>query len=142
MKIDVLFLMMIGIWSGLILGISFIEAPLKFQAPGMTTELALGVGQLVFGYSNKVQLVFGAIVLIWLSFNSGQSPMITVAVLIAIVVLLLIQSLYLLPILDQRAVQIINRIDIPSSHHHLTFVAIEIAKLILLIIAFIKLYPK
>ena len=30
------------IWAGMICGISFLEAPLKFQAPGITLELGLG----------------------------------------------------------------------------------------------------
>lgn len=37
-----------AIWIGLIVGLSFMETPLKFQAPGITTELGLGIGRLVF----------------------------------------------------------------------------------------------
>jgi len=36
------------IWIGFIGAISFMEAWLKFQAPGVTTELGLSIGQLVF----------------------------------------------------------------------------------------------
>ena len=35
-------------WFGLVLGISFLEAPLKFRAPGVTTQLGLGIGRVVF----------------------------------------------------------------------------------------------
>ena len=37
-----------AVWGGLILGLSFIETPLKFLAPGITTPLGLGIGRLVF----------------------------------------------------------------------------------------------
>ena len=36
------------IWLGLIIGISFIEAPLKFTAPGIMIPLGLGIGRRVF----------------------------------------------------------------------------------------------
>ena len=31
-------------WLGLVAGISLIEAPLKFRAPGITLALGLGIG--------------------------------------------------------------------------------------------------
>lgn len=46
-----------AIWLGLIIGISFIEAPLKFQAPGITIPLGLGIGRLVFAAMNVVEIV-------------------------------------------------------------------------------------
>lgn len=35
------------IWFGMIGAISFMEAPLKFQAPGITLSLGLSVGRLI-----------------------------------------------------------------------------------------------
>lgn len=46
-----------AIWVGLIIGISFIEAPLKFQAPGITIPLGLGIGRLVFAAMNVVEIL-------------------------------------------------------------------------------------
>lgn len=46
-----------AIWLGMIIGISFIEAPLKFQAPGISIPLGLGIGRLVFGAMNMVEIV-------------------------------------------------------------------------------------
>lgn len=37
-----------AVWAGLIIGLSFLETPLKFLAPGITTPLGLGIGRLVF----------------------------------------------------------------------------------------------
>ena len=46
-----------AIWAGLVIGISFIEAPLKFQAPGITIPLGLGIGRLVFAAMNVVEIL-------------------------------------------------------------------------------------
>ena len=44
------------IWFGLTLGLSFIETPLKFQAPGVTLTIGLEIGRLVFGVLNKIEI--------------------------------------------------------------------------------------
>lgn len=52
-----------AIWTGLIIGISFIEAPLKFTAPGITIPLGLGIGRRVFLAMNIVEVVLAIILL-------------------------------------------------------------------------------
>ena len=52
-----------AIWIGLIIGISFIEAPLKFTAPGITIPLGLGIGRRVFLAMNIVEVVLAIILL-------------------------------------------------------------------------------
>ena len=52
------------IWFGMVLAISFLEAPLKFQAPGITIPLGLGIGQLVFFALNKIEIVCGLLLLV------------------------------------------------------------------------------
>lgn len=44
------------LWFGMVAAISFIEAPLKFQAPGITIPLGLGIGRLVFAALNAVEV--------------------------------------------------------------------------------------
>ncbi|MCA1625352.1 MAG: hypothetical protein LC778_16450 [Acidobacteria bacterium] len=44
------------IWFGLIGGISFMEAPLKFQAPNITIPLGLGMGVLFSKHLIKAKL--------------------------------------------------------------------------------------
>src|SRR5699024_10868261 len=53
-----------AIWIGLIIGISFIEAPLKFTAPGITIPLGLGIGRRVFLAMNIVEVVLAIVLLI------------------------------------------------------------------------------
>ena len=39
MKGKLLVLLVLGIWIGMLIGISFVEAPLKFRAPNITLPL-------------------------------------------------------------------------------------------------------
>ena len=47
----------IFIWLGFVGAISFMEAWIKFQAPGVTLPVGLGIGRLVFAALNKVEWV-------------------------------------------------------------------------------------
>ena len=50
------------VWLGMVAAISFLEAPLKFQAPGITVQLGLGIGRLVFRALNAVEIVLATVV--------------------------------------------------------------------------------
>src|SRR5215207_233169 len=39
----------------MVLAISFLEAPLKFRAPGVTLQIGLGIGRMVFRALNTVE---------------------------------------------------------------------------------------
>ncbi|MEO8647987.1 MAG: hypothetical protein ABI539_02355 [Acidobacteriota bacterium] len=52
------------VWSGMLAAISFMEAPLKFQAPGVTLPIGLGIGRLVFFALNKAEIVLGLVLAI------------------------------------------------------------------------------
>jgi uncharacterized protein (DUF697 family) len=62
------------VWLGLILGISVIETPLKFQAPGITTALGLGIGRLVFHALNLVELVIACVLAIVVARQARDWP--------------------------------------------------------------------
>ncbi len=51
----------IFVWLGMVLAISFIEAPLKFRAPGVTLQIGLGIGRLVFRALNGTELLLAAV---------------------------------------------------------------------------------
>jgi len=139
MRIATLISLLIGIWIGLVLGLSFVEAPLKFTAPGITTELGVGIGRIVFEFSNKLQLAFLGILILSL-FSSGINLKNFGIVLLSLVTgIMLVQNFYLLPVLGERVAQILEGHKISSSHHHLYFVATEVVKILVLIILFIKL---
>lgn len=119
-------------WAGLVLGLSFIETPLKFRAPGVTREIGLGIGQLVFGTLNRIELVLlvvlsGAVFL-------GYTSRIVRMFLFLIAFILLVQTFWLLPLLDLRTQSILAGTEpAPSLHHHL-FIVVEASKVILLIL--------
>lgn len=72
------------VWIGMILAISFLEAPLKFRAPGITVELGVGIGRLVFRALNAMELVLAITVAIALVCGGDDSAVIWVTLAAAI----------------------------------------------------------
>lgn len=120
------------IWMGAIIAISFMEAPLKFQAPSITLAVGLEVGRLVFGALNKMEWGFMLLMVGSFFLTSASKKSLILSVLL--LCLLLWQTFVLLPDLDQRALAIIDG-DLPvPGNEHLFYVGAEIAKLALLTI--------
>lgn len=120
------------IWMGAIIAISFMEAPLKFQAPSITLPIGLEVGRLVFGALNKME--WGFMLLMIGSFFMASASKKSLTLSILLLCLLLWQTFVLLPDLDQRALAIIDG-DLPGpGNEHVLYVGAEITKLVLLII--------
>lgn len=128
------------IWVGLVLGISFMEAPLKFTAPNITRELGLGIGKIVFTTLNRIELVIALTILA--SLISGKySRRINISYSIPMVILAL-QSLWLLPVLDNRIDLILAGEQLPASHHHLTYIVCEVVLILSLGFAGISFMKK
>ena len=127
------------IWVGLILGISFLEAWLKFRAPGVTTAIGLGIGRLVFGALNKLEWLLTLVLI--LTLFTRQIPLLSDSgmMLSVIVVVLLTQTLWLLPALNKRAFRVINDRPVKPSGLHVIFIAAELAKIVLLVLTGISL---
>jgi len=126
------------LWIGFVCAISFMEAWLKFQAPGVTLPIGLGIGRLVFGALNKVEWVFALAILIT-SFvkQRGSIKRQNLYFLIPLIILIL-QSIWLLPALDVRAVQLIEGQVVPPSNLHFYYVGCEVVKVIALVSIGIK----
>jgi Flp pilus assembly protein TadB len=119
-------------WLGMVLAISFLEAPLKFRAPGVTIPIGLGIGRLVFRALNLVEAVLAAVVVVAVAL-SGPSPL--VAVLTAVVaVLLALQLGVVRPRLNRRSDRVLAGEELPRSRGHLYYVALEAAKVIALLV--------
>lgn len=122
----------IFIWLGLVAGISLIEAPLKFRAPGITLALGLGIGRLVFAALGRVEAVLLAVAVVCAAWVPGYVT--ARAVLLAVLAVILAgQYLVLRPALDRRAAVIIAGGEPPRSSLHLGYIAAECAKLALLL---------
>ncbi|MBA5628377.1 hypothetical protein [Moheibacter lacus] len=123
------------VWIGFIGAISFMEAWLKFQAPGVSLPIGLGIGKLVFGALNKVEWFLAIIFFLCLIRIKLYKNYWFYGVLF----ILFIQTIWILPELNSRADAIISGVDLPSSPLHFYYVGAEIIKLILLITIGIKL---
>jgi hypothetical protein len=45
------------VWLGMVLAISFLEAPLKFRAEGLDLRVGLAIGRIVFRGLNVVEII-------------------------------------------------------------------------------------
>jgi hypothetical protein len=123
------------LWLGFLLSISFMEAWLKFQAEGVTQAIGLSVGKLVFGALNKVEIFFLITLFITSYKRYWRLPKKTLKyILSGLVVIVLIQTLHLLPILDQRADMIILGEQPSPSYFHFYYVILEVCKAVLLFV--------
>ena len=58
----------------MVLAVSFLEAPLKFRAPGVTLPIGLGIGRLVFRALNSAEALLAAGILSGRRFRFGSEP--------------------------------------------------------------------
>ena len=113
-----------------VLAISFLEAPLKFRAPGVTILIGLGIGRLVFRALNHTEAVLAVAVI---AAVIAGSPPAAVTVLTAVTGMLLATQLAVIrPRLNRRSDQVLAGGDLPRSSAHLYYVTSEIAKIIAL----------
>ena len=124
------------IWLGMVLGSSFLEAPLKFTSPNITLPLGLGIGKIVFGALNKVEILFSIVLMV--CFVIGKFPIGTNYLFIVVVLVVLLQTIWLIPALNNRADLIISGEEVPKTYHHITFVVLEFTKTIFLLFAGIR----
>jgi hypothetical protein len=127
-------------WLGMVLAISFIEAPLKFRAPGVSLQVGLGIGRLVFRALNSVEAALAAIVLIAVGADPPSPPVIG-AVGVAVVALAA-QLLVVRPRLAHRSDVVLAApaVSAPGSgsrrsRAHYGYVGLELVKVIALVVA-------
>ena len=125
------------VWLGMVLAISFLEAPLKFRAPNVTLQIGLGIGRLVFRALNTVEVVF-AIVILLATVASPPPAGITVAFVVVFAALAL-QLGAVRPRLTRRSDQVLAGLDAPRSRGHYAYVGLEVVKAVALVVAGILL---
>jgi hypothetical protein len=127
----IIFPVLMAVWAGIIIGVSLISTPVKFQAPSLPMKAGLEIGRYTFRFLGKVELCFliavvcvGAVVrLRWMT-----------GVLLALVVIqIALQRFWLLPGLDRRVSNVLAGADPEFSMQHVVFAAMEAAKAALLI---------
>ena len=124
------------VWLGMVLAISFLEAPLKFRAPGITIGLGLGIGRLVFRALNTCEAVLAAIVVVALVIGSPGTALVA-AKLVAIAALL-VQVLLVRPALTRRSDAVLadaSQAESGRSRAHYVYVVVEIVKVVALLVS-------
>lgn len=121
-----------ALWMGLIIGLSFIETPLKFTAPGITTPLGLGIGRIMF----TALAIAGAVLLVLLTASAFARPRLRRSGLLLLGgmwVTMAVQSLVIRPLLAARTDVIIAGGDPGESWLHYGYIAAEVVLLALLL---------
>ncbi|PFW99889.1 hypothetical protein CJ469_04924 [Nocardia farcinica] len=119
------------LWLGMVVAISFLEAPLKFRAPGITVPLGLGIGRIVFKALNTVEAVL-AVLLVLACLVLGPATAVWVWLGVAVAVLA-VQILVVRPPLSRRSDRVLAGEELPRSTAHYYYIALEVAKVVTLI---------
>ncbi len=115
------------VWLGMVLAISFLEAPLKFRAPEVSLRIGLGIGRLVFRALNTVEAVLAVALVVAIIIASAP-----VRIVIATVVVVAV--LVVRPRLTRRSDRILAGADAPRSRSHYAYVVLETMKASALIV--------
>lgn len=125
------------VWLGMVLAISFLEAPLKFRAPGVTLQIGLGIGRVVFRALNAVEVVLATAVAVALVSAAPPRPAVTSVVIAAIA--LIVQLAVVRPLLSRRSDAVLaagpEAARLPRSRAHHVYVVLELIKVASLIVA-------
>lgn len=131
-------LISIFLWLGFVLAISFMEAWLKFRAPGVTLPVGLSIGRLIFSVLNKIEWVFIIVIITHFFLFRSSFQNYQIVIILTLLVVLILQTFWLLPKLDARAELHIEGAIVKSSFFHLYYVIGEVLKVIGLSLLIIK----
>lgn len=131
----ILLVMACLLWAGMVLGISCLEAPVKFTTPSLTRPVALDVGRVVFSAFNKVEIGW-SMLLFWLFIIVRpfyRVPKLVGVLFVSLWLIVIFQSLVLLPMLTQRALLVMQGQPLSASPVHALYTSTEFIKLISLL---------
>jgi Domain of unknown function (DUF4149) len=120
------------LWLGFICAISFMEAPLKFKAPGVDMKQAVSIGRVVFHALNRTEWIccaFSWLLMMRIRTVRERGSMVMLGLVTA---LLLFQTYVLFPALDQRAALVLMGETSPPDWHHMAYIVAEVLKAITL----------
>jgi hypothetical protein len=112
-------------WLGMVSAISFLETPLKFRAPGVTVQIGLGIGRLVFRALNTAELILAAVVVV--AAVGGLPPQAAAGGAVAVMILAA-QLAVVRPRLTRRSDRVLAGEDVPRSSGHYVYVVLELLK--------------
>jgi hypothetical protein len=126
------------VWLGMVLAISFLEAPLKFRAPEVTLQIGLGIGRLVFRALNTVEVGFALVIIAIVA--AGPMPVRVTAAYSVAIAALAVQLIAVRPRLTRRSDKVLAGLGAPrSGGGHYVYVGLEVVKAVALVVAGILL---
>lgn len=134
------------VWLGMVVAISFMEAPLKFRAPGVSLQVGLGIGRLVFRALNTAEVALAVPLLIAIA---ADPPSLVAVVAVGVVLAALATQLRVVrPMLSRRPDAVLAA-SVPAftapvgssrrSRTHYGYVALELVKVVALIVGGVAL---
>ncbi len=126
------------VWTGLLLGVSFVATPAKFLAPSLTMPVALDVGRWTFHVLAWLEWSFVAlsavlIAFIWRTSRAGIGMV--AGLMTANAIVLAAETFILRPMLDERVLRIMAGESVPPSGSHNLYIAFEAVRLALVLAA-------
>lgn len=115
------------IWLGMVLAISFLEAPLKFRAEGLELRVGLAIGRIVFRALNIAEVVWAVVIAVCLAVAGESGPVLLLAA--ATTVLLTVQLLLVRPWLNRHSARVLAGQHGPRSRAHHAYIGLEALKL-------------
>ena len=135
---DISLVLVPWLWVGLIVGISFIATPVKFRAENLELGVALDIGRHTFNLFNSIEwILLLALIVLFLIRTSSKLQLWPVAALLVIV---LLQTFWILPELVARTEAVIEGNPMPPSFHHNFYAVLEVIKLLILMYISIKMF--
>ena len=119
------------IWTGMIMGISCLEAWVKFKTPSLTKNIDLDVGRVVFRYFHRAQWAIFLLLIIIIILKRSVSYYFVVLFFIGLV--LILHICVLMPRLDRQIIKLQQ--DKKSNNNtelHNCYAVSELIKLLLL----------
>lgn len=120
-------------WFGMTAGVSLLATPVRFSAPTITRAIGLDIGRVVFAVLNKAELA-ALILLLVIARTTGRARR-WWGICAALALIVLIQSIWLLPELAARAEMVVSGVEPPPSYLHASYSILELLKLGVLFIA-------
>ncbi len=118
------------LWIGLDAGTTLVAIPAIFSTPGLERPDAVRAASSVFAAFDRAQMLMLILLLVTVRF-SGHARRLLIP-LLAVTLLVLAQSIWLLPELSVRADQIASGVTPPASAAHGIYSTLELCKIALL----------
>jgi hypothetical protein len=113
-------------WLGFFMAISFMEAPLKFTAPGLSMAEGLQIGKIIFKSLNRCEWSF--LLIIFITCIVKKPTRRSFYLIAAISAIMIMETAWLLPVLDINANLIIKGQMVTDHSAHWLYVILEIIK--------------